>query len=168
MKKLFALVLAACLMLSAVAFATGSKTSDDLTDVVDVETEVETEDTIDVELAMSEEAEAVLGKIAEQGVEETFGEALEDANDWTLTELVEIEIEGYEEEDGSLTVTLAFPTVSASVETIAMLGIQGEEEIAWTRLPSSVTEDGRITVTFTPEQAKQIADGTAFIAILTK
>ncbi|MBQ8080948.1 MAG: hypothetical protein IJ240_03520 [Clostridia bacterium] len=109
MKKLFALVLAACLMLSAVAFATGSKTSDDLTDVVDVETEVETEDTIDVELAMSEEAEAVLGKIAEQGVEETFGEALEDANDWTLTELVEIEIEGYEEEDGSLTVTLASP-----------------------------------------------------------
>ena len=159
MKKVFALVLAAVMLMSVAAMATDSVVAAPTVLSVDPDTVTATVD------ASSEAVKTIASGIEEVGMEEAFGSVLENAADYNCAALVEVSLEGAE---GAVVVSLSVPGVTADSEVVVMLGLFDGENVEWSEVEVVSVEDGVVTVSFTAEQVAAIAAGTAVIAILTK
>lgn len=88
----------------------------------------------------------------------------------------------YSEEYGDVTTTFSFPVeFEADGTAVAMMGIlpaaeeaveetaePDMENVTWVVLPTAVTEDGMLEITFTPEAFAQVGENdTTFIAVLS-
>lgn len=196
MKKFVAILLTLVLCLSvAAAESVLSKTTSDMTEVKDVVVEnLPADSTFSIAIVEKEEAIVVanteIAKLVEAvqttNVATYFGEITDSkGNVVSLTEVLgtetmnvhefmPIEVNDYEEDYGTVTMTFTVSTPYAKDEQIVvLLGLvtiaeDGTQTVAWTAHDAEVTEEGTIKVTFEPETLKLIQEGTALIAIVSK
>ena len=161
MKKVFALVLAAVMLMSVAAMAEGVASKPGVPTVVSVDP-----DTVNAAVdANSDAVKTIADGIQEVGMEEAFSSVLDNAADYDCAALVEVSLDGAE---GAVVLGLSVPGVTADSEVAVMLGLFDGENVEWSEVEVVSVEDGVVTVSFTAEQVAAIAAGTAVIAILTK
>ena len=172
MKKVFALLLVLALALSAVTFAEEAPADEAAGSPVPFEVTAVEPESVSVVVKATEEDETatqLLDFITEKNDNElVFGASgVEGIADYELAELVRLFISGYEE--GSVTATIKFAAAfEQDAELAVLLGLINDTEVTWQPLEATVEEDGSLTITFTPEQAKAVQDGVAVIAVLQK
>ena len=175
MKKLISLVLVAVLALSlATAYAVPSKTTNDLTKVLEIETtgEKPADDFAIVIVEDSEAAKAELEKIIEfvkdgKAPAEYFPAELlpENASELEMNEFVGIAVLNYKPEYGDVTAKLEFGTpYNAGQKVYPLTSIDGE----WTSETAEAQEDGAVKITFTAEQLQKMAEAANIMAVLSE
>ena len=170
MKKLFALMLALVMMMSVVAVAEeavpspkagaaiGSFTPDGIVPGV-----VNAED--------DEALQKLVTAVEEAGDNDTvFGSSgVEGLSQYVLVELVGLTLDNYDESMGEVTLNISFASAfTQDMELLALLGLINGNEVTWQSVQFATEADGSLTITLTPEQAKDVAEGTAVLAILQK
>lgn len=194
MKKLTAILLVLVLALTTVAaFATESKTVDDLNKSTTTKTtttkkttttsttrEEEEEDEafllwVTKEAALVEKANEEIAKLKDAGVAEYFGKADEIAailgeGEYDVHEFWPVRAIHSELVKGSATVELTFATPYEKDAKVALLiGLANGESIAWTVLEGTVADDnGTVTFSVSADLAKQIEENTALLAVVSK
>ena len=70
---------------------------------------------------------------------------------------------------GEVTLNISFASAfTQDMELLALLGLINGNEVTWQSVQFATEADGSLTITLTPEQAKDVAEGTAVLAILQK
>ena len=175
MKKLISLVLVALLALSlATAYAVPSKTTSDLTKVLEIETtgEKPADDFAIVIVEDSEAAKAELEKIIEfvkdgKAPAGYFPKELlpENADALEMNEFVGIEVLNYKPEYGDVTAKLEFGTEYKEGQKVyPLVSIDG----VWAAAPGEAQEDGTVKITFTADELQKMMESTNILAVLSE
>ena len=163
MKKVFALVLALVLMMSAAAIAEeaiGSPVPAEITNCEpDVGATLKTAET-------DETLKALVDAIANNDAATVFASAgVENIAKYELVDLVGLEFANYTEGEVKLTVKFA-AAFEQDADILVLLGLINGNEVAWQNLAAEIAEDGSLVLSFTAEQAKAVAEGQAVVAVL--
>ena len=176
MKKFVSLMLALVMMLSVAAIAEEAVPSP----VVKVTIGSFTPEGITPAVVSAEDApivNALLSQIiAANDNEAVFKSAeVEGINNYELIELVGLTLADYDESMGDVTLNIKFAASFAQdAKLLALVGLilpgetEGQSKVVWTAngVQSQIEADGSITFTFAAALAKEIANGTAVLAIL--
>ena len=162
MKKIFALVLALALVLTAVsALAAGSKGGSDISDVTTDTPEVT------VSKAADNAATSAIKKLISDG--QAGGDALAElpedvkakipADAKTVNEMETFVLSGTLTKGNSVVLTFKFATPYTEGEAVTiLLGIPGETETEWVVLQGKGNKDGDVEVTVTKDILDKIGD----------
>ena len=159
MKKVFALVLAAVMMLSVAALAEVPSVPAGPA-VISVEPA-----TVDVAVPVSETSQSIAAAIEEAGMD-AFG--FEGASDYSCLFITDITVAGFDSADGTVTIQLSVPGVAADNEVVVMLGAVEGDNVAWTNVEVVAVEEGIVTIALDADMAAAVQAGTAVLAILVK
>jgi len=106
---------------------------------------------------------------ADEAIAAVIGEG-----EYTVDEMIELFVSGYEESYGEIEVAMSFITAYEAGEKVAvMFGILDETdinntEINWTVIEGVASESGAVVFTFTADQLIAAQEGTALIATISK
>ncbi len=172
MKKLFALLMALTLMLSAVAFAEEVPATDSpvppytvisftpdgiVPGVTNPELDSTVQQLLDA-ITNANDNEAVFGS-----------SGVADLSQYELIELFGLTLAEYDTTMGPVTLNIKLPSAfEQTAQYVTLLGLINGSEVTWQSLSFQIEQDGSLTITLTPEQAEAVMNSTAVGAVLQK
>ena len=173
MKKVVALILSAVMLLSVTAFAdtalriaaNPSVSGGIVVLQVTVDGKAVDNSTVTVAPEASELVKELTAAIDEAGMTGAFGSILENADEYKLLALQDIDISNANED---LVVDLAVPGVAADNEVVTLLGLVENGNVEWANLEVVSVEDGVLSVALTAELVEAAQGVDTVIAILVK
>ena len=113
----------------------------------------------------------LLDQIGQSDLEEVFATAGEGYGAYEIVELIGLTLADYNEEMGDVVLNIKFDSAfSKDMDLATLLGIieAGGYTVRWSSASFAVEDDTTLTITLTPEQAKDVMDNLGVLAVLKK